>query len=438
MMLPESTASNRATPARWWTLYADPALDRMLEEVLAANADLRVALANLDQAHALQGEARAALLPSTGVSAGVARGRDQTSWGGPGSAPAQWNRVGGVELAYELDLFGRVDSDVAAAAQDAQAAAATLDAARDVAVARAVRAYVQACAGSQSLGLAQASVALAQRRLAIVARQEQAGSVSHLDTEHAAQALAEAQAAVPRLQAQREAALFEIAALMGRTPAQVPEAARGCDRIPQGPALLPVGDGAALLRRRPDVRAAERQLAADTSRIGVAVADLYPRITLGASASDLRNDVLGGNRAWSFSAGPLMTWSFPNITAARSRVAQAEARQRASLARFDGVVATALKESEQSLASHAARVDERDALVRAMDRAQSAWTLAEQRHRAGALSQLELISAQSDLTAARARLVAAEGEVGLAQVDVFRALGGAWDASAPALASAGP
>ena len=106
-----------------------------------------------------------------------------------------------------------------------------------------------------------------------------------------------------------------------------------------------MGDGAALLRRRPDLRQAERRLAADTARIGVAVADLYPRVTLGASGS-LRNDTLTGDRAWSFALGPLVSWSFPNIAAAR-RIEQAEAQSAASLARFDGAVLNALKETEQ-------------------------------------------------------------------------------------------
>ena len=97
-----------------------------------------------------------------------------------------------------------------------------------------------------------------------------------------------------------------------------------------------MGDGAALLRRRPDLRQAERRLAADTARIGVAVADLYPRVTLGASGSYLRNDTLTGDRAWSFALGPLVSWSFPNIAAARSRIEQAEAQSAASLARRRG------------------------------------------------------------------------------------------------------
>ena len=113
-----------------------------------------------------------------------------------------------------------------------------------------------------------------------------------------------------------------------------------------------MGDGAALLRRRPDLRQAERRLAADTARIGVAVADLYPRVTLGASGSYLRNDTLTGDRAWSFALGPLVSWSFPNIAAARSRIEQAEAQSAASLARFDGAVLNALKETEQALSAY--------------------------------------------------------------------------------------
>ena len=163
--------------------------------------------------------------------------------------------------------------------------------------------------------MARASIALAQRNLDLISEQERAGSASRLDAERAGVALARTEAALAPIEARRSAALFELAALLGRTPAQVPQAARACASPPEPGGAIPVGDGAALLRRRPDLRQAERRLAADTARIGVAVADLYPRVTLGASGSYLRNDTLTGDRAWSFALGPLVSWSFPNIAA---------------------------------------------------------------------------------------------------------------------------
>lgn len=413
-------------PANWWKLYDDPALDTLVREALSANTDLRVALANLGRARSIYREARGGALPLTRASAGVSRGRDQTSWDGVGQAPVQWNDTGGLDISYELDLFGRVKRNIEAAHADADAVSAAYDATRVIVAAETTRAYMDACAYGESVDVAHASVELARQMLGVVSDQEHAGSAARLDVDRAGTGLAQAEAAVPRLQARKNAAVFELAALMGRTPSQAPVAARACNKVPEVVGAIPVGDGTALLRRRPDIRQAERQLAADTARIGVAVADLYPHITLGSSASYLRNDYLRGDHTWSFSFGPLISWTFPNMTVARSHIAQAKAQGVASLARFDGVVLTALKESEQALSAYAGAINQHDALVRAQTHAENALRLAEQRYRAGSISFLDVIVAQRSLISARSQVATADQQVGSARVDVFKALGGGW------------
>lgn len=427
---PVDTDAAASLPPDWWTLYNDPALDNLVQEALSANTDLRVTLANLDRARAIYTEARSGLFPSTSVSAGAGHGRDQTTWTGPGQAPTQWSYSGGLDVAYEVDLFGRVRRDIEAARDDTDAVAAAHDATKVVVVAETTRAYVDACTYGEAIDVARSSVELARRSLDLVSRQEHAGSASHLDVERAGVTLARAQSTLPPLQGQRDAALFELAALMGRTPSQVPESARTCTKAPEIAQALPIGDGTALLRRRPDVRQAERQLAADTARIGVAVADLYPRVTLGASGNYLRNDALKGDRTWSFSLGPLISWSFPNTMVARSRIAQAKARAEASLASFDGTVLNALKESEQSLSAYDAAMQQREALIEARDRAENAFRLADQRYRAGSISYLDVLVAQTSLIDAKSQVTTADQRVGSARVSVFKALGGGWGRAA--------
>lgn len=424
---PADTDAAASPPPDWWKLYNDPALDSLVQEALSANKNLRMTLAHLDRARAIYTEARGGLFPSTRVSAGAGYGRDQTTWTGTGRAPTQWSYSGGLDIAYEVDLFGRVRRDIEAARDDADAVAAAHDAAKVVVVAETTRAYVDACSYGESINVARSSVELAQRSLDLVSRQEHAGSASRLDVERAGVTLARAKASLPPLQGQRDAALFELAALMGRAPSQVPESARTCTKAPEIAAALPVGDGAALLRRRPDLRQAERQLAADTARIGIAVADLYPSVTLGASGNYLRNDYLKGDRNWSFSLGPLIAWSFPNTTVARSRVAQAKAQTAASLANFDGAVLNALKESEQSLSAYGAALQQRQTLIEARDRAEKASQLADQRYRAGSISYLDVIVAQASLIDAKSQVAAAGQRVGSARVSVFKALGGGWE-----------
>jgi len=426
-------------PDDWWRLYDDPALTALIGQAFAANADLRQAQANLARARAVYDEARTGQWPATQAGGGAQYGRDQTAWSGSGQAPTQWSYSGGLQITYEVDLYGRVRRDIEAAHYDAESMAAARDAVRVAVAAETTRAYVDACALGEAIDVAQASAALAARNLRLVEQRLQAGAAARLDVERAAASAARARAAVPPLHGQRQAALFELAALTGRPPAEAPAEAAQCRRAPAPAAALPVGDGAALLRRRPDLRQAERTLAADTARIGVAVADLYPRITLGASADYLRNDQLRGGRTWSFALGPLVSWEFPNIAAARSRVRQARAQADASLAAFDAVVLRALKETEQALAAYDAALAQRDELAQARERAGRALELAEQRYRAGAITYLDVLVAQGDFIDARAQLADAERRAGAERVAVFRSLGGGWQAADAAISlAAGP
>jgi NodT family efflux transporter outer membrane factor (OMF) lipoprotein len=421
------TDTAKSPPVEWWKLYDDPTLNRLVQEALMANTELRVALANLGRAQAIYKQAQGELIPSTSLSANTSYGRDQATWTGEGQAPTQWSYSGGLDASYELDLFGRVRRDIEAAQDDTDTVAADYDATRVMVVAETTRAYVDACAQGRSIDVTQSSIALARRSLELISHQAQAGTASNLDLERAGVTLAQAQATLPPLQSQRDATLFELAALMGRTPLQVPAAARTCSKMPEIAGELPVGDGIALLRRRPDVRQAERQLAGDTARIGVAVADLYPRVSLGASGNYLRNDTLKGNHTWSFSVGPLISWTFPNMVAARSRLAQAKAQTAASLAHFDGTVLNALKESEQALSAYDGAMQQHETLTEARNRAEKAFQLAEEQYRVGAISYLDVIVAQNTLIDTRLQVASADQRVGNAQISVFKALGGGWE-----------
>jgi len=417
-------------PDDWWRLYRDPALDGLIAQAFAANTDLRVAAANLARAQAVLQESRAGRLPSTDLGGGVSYG-DAVQGGGPAGA-AQWSANAGLSLAWEVDLFGRVGRAIAAARADAEAVAAARDGVRVTIAAEVTRAYLNACAAAFALDVARRSYETSSASQRLVTAQAQAGSAATLDIERASAAAATARAAIPALDGQRRVALFELAALLGGTPADVPGAARACTAPPEPAATLPVGDGAAMLRRRPDLRQAERELAADTARIGVATADLYPRISLGGSGDFFRSDQVRGSDSFSFSLGPLIAWSFPNMAVARARLREAEAQGAASLARFDGQVVTALKEVEQALTIVATEQARLDALHEAQARSEAAYRLAELRYRAGSIGQLDLLATQADLLTARAAYAAALQSLSSARVDLFKALGGGWQAAAQA------
>lgn len=426
--------SAAALPDDWWQLYDDPALDGLVRRALAANTDLRVAQANLERAQAVLREARVAFVPGAAVSAGTNYGDDGGNRGQFGGG-AQWSYNGALSLSWEVDLFGRLRRTIEATRANAQATQAVRDRVAVTVAAETTRAYADACALGEALAVARESIGIAERQLSLQQQRERAGSASRLDTERSATALANIRAALPQIEGRRQASLFELAALLGTTPAEIPEEARTCDRTPAPVAAIPIGDGQALLARRPDVREAERTLAADTARIGIAVADLYPRITLGGTGNFFRNDQVRGSDSFTFSLGPLISWSFTDIVGGRFRIQQAEAGARASLAAFDGKVLTALKEVEQALSFYAAEGRRNASLRDAAAHADAAYRLAQQRQRAGSISNFELLGAQRELLDARSALTGSNQQLGSYRVDLFKALGGGWQTASAKPAS---
>ena len=210
------------------------------------------------------------------------------------------------------------------------------------------------------------------------------------------------------------------------TPAEAPQVARTCTTIPRVTGPIPVGDGAALIARRPDVREAERALAAATARVGVATASLYPSISLGGDVATVANELGDLGQDFQFSIGPLISWSFPNITASRARVRQAGAATDQALAGFEGTVLGALSETETALSAYARELERHGALQRARDRSAEAARLARMRNEAGRDSFLVVLETERQLANLQAQLAQSEAAVTTAQVLLFKALGGTW------------
>src|SRR5690606_21844772 len=237
-------------------------------------------------------------------------------------------------------------------------------------------------------------------------------------------------AEIPAIEAERAAALFRLATLTGRAPADLPPIAGERSIVLEVEQALPIGDGAQLLARRPDIRAAERRLAAATAQIGVATADLYPRITLGASIGstgpNLGDILTGGPFRWLL--GPLLNWSFANQEAIRARIDAAKADAQGSLAAFDGAVLTALEETETALSNYARAIERRRALQSATQQAEKAARIVRAQQREGTINSLDRLDAERTLADTQAQLALQDARVSRAQIDVFRALGGGWAA----------
>ena len=426
-----------AVEGEWWRLFRDPVLDRLVVDALAHNTDIRVAAANLRRVRALLSEARNQRLPTTDLSARYNRqraGANSSNIPGAQSAEFDFFQVG-LDAGYQVDLFGQVSRSIEAARGDVAAAQAGLDAARIAIAAETARTYAQACGFAAQAAVARETAQLQDQTLDLTRRLLQAGRGTQRDVDQALVLAENARAQVPQFEAERRAALYALATLTGRPPAETDDAAEQCTVPPQVSGLIPVGDGNALLARRPDVRAAERRLAAATARVGVATAALYPSIQLLGSISLGAQDIdqLAKSDSFNFSLGPLISWSFPNMGQARARLRQAEATADGSLASFDGTVLTALREVEQALARYSGEIERNIALRRAEAAASNAARIAGLRFSAGRDTLLQRIDAERDRASARATLAQSNSALAEAQVALFNALGGGWEkAPAPA------
>ncbi|MET3759722.1 efflux transporter outer membrane subunit [Sphingomonas sp. AAP5] len=411
-------------PDHWWQLYGDTRLDGFVAEGLAANADLRVADANLRRADAVVAEVAAGRTLSTALGGGASLSRPA---GTGGSLPGTVGYDVGLSLAYPLDLAGRIRRAIEAAQGDAEAVAAARDNVRVTVAAEIARSYAAACTANMVLAANNRVLALQRQTLGVTQRLQRGGRGTAFDVTRAQSAVDQSAALVPSTIATRTAALYRLATLMGRAPADYPKDVASCATAPTMRKPLPIGDGAGLIARRPDIRAAERSLAAATARIGVATANLYPQVSLGGSVGLTGPlSAFGSGDAFHVGLGPLISWSFPNRPIVRAQIAQAGAAADAALAQFDSTTLEALRQTETALSAYAREADRNAALARAQASAARAANQAGTLYRFGRTDFLALLSAQAALTTAQANLAASNALLVDRQVDVFKALGGGW------------
>ena len=421
-------------PPHWWRLYQDPKLDALIGKALAHNTDLRVALADLEKAEAADRAVAGQGKPTISAQGGPAFGHvSGLAYLAPDYVPpSSWEYGVGASLSYQLDLFGKLQRAIEASTADTQAAQAALDLVRVNVAAGTARAYADACATGLRLASAERSTQLQQEALDVSIRLQQAGRVGITDAARARSQLALLQAALPPLQARRQAALYRLATLTGELPQDFDRDVAACAAPPRVAGAIPVGDGAALLKRRPDIRQAERQLAASTARIGAATADLYPSVRLGLSVGSegLGNDFLGKD-TFSWSVGPLISWSVPNTGVVRAHIAQADAGAQAALAHFDGTVLTALRETQTALETYARELDRHAALQAARDESARVAEQARRLYRSGRTGYLDALDAERGLASSEATLAASDADLADDQVSLFLALGGGWEPATP-------
>lgn len=332
----------------------------------------------------------------------------------------------GIAVSYDLDLFGGLKRGIEAASADADAAIAARDLVRVNVAAETARAYADLCNSGFQTDVLNRSLAWQEKGIHLTGILVRYGRLAPYELDRRQALLDAGKSHLPRLAARQRNALLRITALTGRLPAEADSALLACHHPLDLTRPIPVGDGQALLKRRPDIRMAERHLAASTARIGVATAALYPDIKLGATigstgvGSDLFSPLT--NR---YGLGPQVSWVI-NRHAVRAQIKAADAQSQADLAAFDGTVIKSLREVEAALNTYTADTDQHRSLQQSRDEAARVAQRTEQLRRGGRIPELPAVEANRDLLAAEQALAESEASLNDDQVTLFLSLGGGW------------
>ena len=432
--LPAPTLSQPLAVERWWTLFEDPALDRLVDEALADNLDLKLALARVEQARANVLLARADLYPSVNLEVGTSRSRSTEVGSQP--LPSDFNPVSsnhriGIAASYELDLWGKYRASTAAAQSQLLATRYARETVRTTIVAEVARTYFSLLAADAELALLRDTLGLRGESVQLQRDRFEGGVVGQLDLRQAESEHAAVVADIARVERAIELYESALAALVGRSPRAVftPAVQRETDSkrllaVPAIAAGLPSG----LLERRPDVRRVEAELAAASLRIDVARADYFPKISLtalfGSESAALKNLFSGPALIWSLGAG--LVQPLIGLKAIEANVDAQTARRNETLVAYVQTVQTAFREAHDALVANRTY---REALAAQGARRQSlaqALELADLRYRSGYSGYLEVLDSQRQLLQADTLRIAAARDARIALVDLSRALGGGW------------
>ena len=422
----EVDAPGSAADLGWWALYRDPQLKVLIEEAIARNLDLRAAAARVEQARALVGPSRIALLPQVSASGGIEREQQGVDAAGNGDRQRTSESIT-LGLSWELDLWGRLRRETEAARAELLAAEFARRGVQVSLVAEVATTWFRLSSLDEQLHVTRATSETRQEFLQLTRAQFERGVVSGLDVASAEAQLAQARANIPEFERQIALAGHALSLLLGRNPggfapSPLQTAAAMTPEVPPG---LP----SALLQRRPDILQAEQALVAANARIGSAKAALFPSISLTGSLGSVSGDMAdlfsSGAQTWSLGVGLLQ----PLLDAERNiyRVDLADARKAEALAGYERAVRNGFREVADALVARQKLAEVERAQIELVTAQQRAEEIATARYKVGYSSYFDVINADRDLFNAKLALSSARLNARLATVQLYRALGGGWE-----------
>ncbi|MBU0966687.1 MAG: efflux transporter outer membrane subunit [Proteobacteria bacterium] len=411
--------------ASWWTTLNDPLLTSLIEQAVNNNLDLKQATAKVREARARRGISQAGLFPTLDTSGSATRSKSS------GSAASNSFYSVGFDAGWEVDIFGGVRRTVEAADADLAASRENL---RDVLVsltAEVALNYLDTRTFQARLAVAEGNLAIQQQTFDLTQSRYEAGLDNELALQQARYNLESTKAQIPTLRSGLEEAKNRLAVLTGKIPGSMHELLNETKPIPVIPPTLAVGVPAETLRQRPDIRLAERNFAAQTARIGVATADLYPKFRLTGSIGleSIKSADLFKSASQAWNIGPSVSWNIFDAGAIRQNIEVQSAIQEQYLLAYEATVLGALEEVENAITAYAEEQLRRERLVAAVDAARQAEALAANQYSAGLVDFTTVLNAQQSLLSFEDQLSQSDGTVTSNLIRLYKALGGGWSSS---------
>lgn len=417
--------------AAWWTTLSDPELSRLIERAAAGNLDLKKAGARVREARARRGLSKAGAYPTLDASGSATRSRGSADTG-PAATTDLFSA--GLDASWEIDLFGGVRRSVEAADADLAAAGEELHDTLVTLLAEVAINYLDLRTAQTRLAVTETSIKSLEETQNLAKWRSQAGLGDELAVEQARYNLESAKSQIPALLTAIAEAQNRLAVLLGEAPGAVHAELSKPEPLPTLPPEVAVGVPADLLRQRPDVRKAERQLAAQTARIGVATSELYPKLRL-SGAIGLQALTLGGlfnSASVTSSASSGLTWRIFDAGAIRQNIEIQSALQEQSLIAYESAVLSAQEEAENAILAFAQEQRRRQSLSEAARSAQAAAELAGLKYRAGLIDFTTVLEAERSLLNFKDQLARSDGAIVANLVKLYKSLGGGWTALSPA------
>lgn len=417
----------------WWKQFNDDQLVGLVEQALKNNYDVKIAIANVKEARAMRNLASLDQFPTVRVDGGYKKGTPSkdASKGQPRDVREYELFNGGFDASWELDFFGRVRRSVEASNAELKMTEANRRFVSVSVAAEVARNYFELRGAQNELEVAKQNAKSQRETYEIITARFKAGRGTELDVRRAESQWTSTEAIIPALETRIKLAIHRLSVLTGQQPIALESQLidKKESPMPIAPEKIYIGKPEDLLRRRPDIRAAERALAAATARIGVATADLFPRVTfIGSIGLEARNlSGLGEAGADTYSFGPRISWAALDLGRVRARIKAANARAEASLANYEKTVLSALEETENALVQYGKTMAQLRYLQQSAAAAQEALNLARQRYEHGITDYLTVLDAQRVQLSAQSQLAQAQTRAATALVSIYKALGGGWE-----------